>query len=215
MALGLVGLTLAAGAVAQPIGTAVLIERWAYGTPPQMARRDLVEQDAVVADELLETVEYGALHVRLADNTDFRLGSASSAVLDSFVYNPSANTGEILINVGKGVFRYVSGDMDLGTEAFQIRTPDALIGVRGTDLLVFVGLFGTVVQVIVGAAEVALLDGSSSATATPQNNVGAGGPSGGLRSGVEAPDADAGVSNDGNAKSGESGGADKKGGNSN
>ena len=212
--LGLVGLTLAGGAAAQPIGTAVLIERWAYGTPPQMARRDLVEQDAVVADELLETVEYGALQVRLADNTDFRLGSASSAVLDSFVYNPSANTGEILINVGKGVFRYVSGDMDLGKEAFQIRTPDALIGVRGTDLFVFVGLFGTIVQVLIGAAEVALLDGSSSALATPQSNVGAGGPDGGLRSGVEAPDADAGVGNDGNARGGERSGADRGGKNS-
>lgn len=218
VALGLVGLSLAAGAVAQPIGTAVLIERWAYGTPPRMARRDLVEQDAVVADELLETVEYGALHVRLADNTDFRLGSASSAVLDSFVYNPSANTGEILINVGKGVFRYVSGEMDLGTEAFQIRTPDALIGVRGTDLFVFVGIFGTIVQVLTGSAQVVLLDRAGSLLATPQNNVGAGGPSGGLRSGVEAPEAGAGVSNDGNVRGGEKSGGDRgkdKGGNSN
>jgi hypothetical protein len=143
-------------------------------------------------------------------NTDFRLGSSSSAVLDSFVYNPFANTGEILIIVGKDVFRYVSGDMDLGKEAFQIRTPDAVIGVCGTDLFVFVGIFGTIVQVLTGAAEVALLGGDgASALATPQSNVGAGGPGGGLRSGVEAPEADAGVSNDGNVKGGEKSGADR------
>ena len=135
------------------IGAVRLIKVWAYGTPPQTARAPLYRADDLFTDELVETVENGALHIRFLDNTRLRLGSASRVMLDSFVYDPSTNAGELAVDLGEGVFRFITGK--LNNEGFQIRTPVAVIGVRGTDFIVSVAPDGaTTVSVLEGLIEV-------------------------------------------------------------
>lgn len=114
---------------------------WAFGTPPTAARRDLYERTRVVANEAVETVENGALHLRLRDGSEFRLGPASRATLDTFVYDPGTNTGEMTLSLLRGTFRYISGR--LNKQNIRILTPTAAIGLRGTDIFVHVAEDGT------------------------------------------------------------------------
>jgi hypothetical protein len=130
---------------------------WAFGTPPTAARRNLYERSKVVANEAVETVENGALHLRFRDGTEFRLGPASRAILDTFVYNPDTNNGEMALSLVRGTFRYISGRMN--KQNIRLLTPSAAIGLRGTDIFVHVAEDGTTslgvregVAVINGAA---------------------------------------------------------------
>ncbi len=129
------------GASADEIGTVNYVEVWAYGTPPQTSRLDLFQLDAVETDEVVETVKGGALHIKFLDDTELRLGPASSVTLDSFVYEPNTKAGEFLADLGVGVFRVITGSLQ--KDGIQITTPVAVIGVRGTDFLVGVAEDGT------------------------------------------------------------------------
>ena len=58
------------------------------------------------------------------------VGPNSSVVLDSFLYDPAAPSGTLVIGAAEGVFRFVSGNMP--SESYEIRTPEVTVGVRGT-----------------------------------------------------------------------------------
>ena len=110
---------------------------YAYGTPPEDMRQELFARDAVVANEVLETVETGALHINFLDGFDFRLGSSSRATLDKFIYDPSSEAGELTLSLKEGIFRLKTGRMK--REGILVVTPVALIRVTGTDFMVQVG----------------------------------------------------------------------------
>ncbi|MEX2650798.1 MAG: FecR domain-containing protein [Alphaproteobacteria bacterium] len=171
-----------AGASADEIGTVNYVEVWAYGTPPQTSRLDLFQADAVETDEVVETVKGGALHVVFLDDTELRLGPASSVTLDSFVYDPSTSAGEFVADLGIGVFRVITGSLQ--KDAIQITTPVAVIGVRGTDFLVAVLATGTtIIQVLRGivtitpkaGGDTSTVAANQSATMDPTGAVSAGG----------------------------------------
>ena len=56
--------------------------------------------------------------------------------VDAFVYDPGSGGGEMAVNVAKGFARFVSGR--LSGPRFTVRTPTAVIGIRGTDFSVWV-----------------------------------------------------------------------------
>ncbi len=58
------------------------------------------------------------------------VGAKSEVKLDRFVYDPNSGNGKVVMNAGKGVFRFVSGSQN--SKSYQINTPVATIGVRGT-----------------------------------------------------------------------------------
>ncbi|SLN77520.1 FecR protein [Oceanibacterium hippocampi] len=130
-----------AGALGDPVGRVTMVNVWAYGTPPNQATRDLFEPEVVNTDEVVRTVTRGALHLSFLDNSVLRLGSASTVTLDEFVYDPSTSGGEMAINLSKGAFRFISGNM--AKSGILFRTPSATIGVRGTDFAALVGEDGT------------------------------------------------------------------------
>ena len=49
------------------------------------------------------------------------IGGASTVVLDRFVYDPDAGTGEAAISFSKGIFRFVTGGIK-NKEAVQLHT---------------------------------------------------------------------------------------------
>ena len=113
---------------AQEIGEVRVVKGFAYGTPPGASRGPLYRWDDVFADEVVETIKDAGLHVRFLDNTKLRIGSSSRVTLDSFVYNRDTSAGEMVVDLGEGVFRFITGK--LNKEGFQVRTPVAVIGVR-------------------------------------------------------------------------------------
>jgi len=135
---------------------------YAYGTPEGSKRDRLHPQTAVYQQELVETAKGGGLHLRFEDDTQFRLGEQSEAVLDKFVYNPDAGSGAMVVNLSKGAFRFITGKLD--KTGFRVVTPTAVIGVHGTDFVVAVGVDGTTsVSVNEGEVEVTSLGGGDSA----------------------------------------------------
>lgn len=131
------------------IGSVSGVQPDAFGTPPGQTRRTLSIQTDVFSSERLETQKAAWAQIRFRDDTDFRVGGNSVVVLDKFVYDPQKKTGELVLNVGQGMFRFVTGTMN--KDGYKIQTPSAVIGVRGTDLLLEVTPAGdTRVAVISG-----------------------------------------------------------------
>ena len=142
-------LVAATAAQAVDIGRVERVVVWGYGTPPGAGTRDLFERAPVVESETVETPRDGAVHLRFDDQTQFRVGSESKAKLDRFVYDPQRGTGEMTLELSKGVFRFVSGRMQ--KQGYLIVTPTATIGIRGTDILIEVFANGdTIVTVLEG-----------------------------------------------------------------
>jgi ferric-dicitrate binding protein FerR (iron transport regulator) len=144
-------------------GDVMVVKVWAFGTAPDArATRDLHRADPVYVRDRLETVRDGALHVRLEDDTELRLGSLTSVVLDEFVYQPDANAATVLTNISKGVARFITGKV--ARKNFVVTSPAATITARGTIFSVWVQPNGTTtVWVQEGQVEVTPRNGRPSA----------------------------------------------------
>ena len=102
----------------------------------ERGRRDLTSGDEVHQDELIEVGPRSIGELEFADETKLALGPGSRLLLDKFVYNGQSTKGDIIVNLVKGTFRFITG---LATKtSYRIRTPGAAITVRGTIFDVFV-----------------------------------------------------------------------------
>jgi ferric-dicitrate binding protein FerR (iron transport regulator) len=125
-----ISLALAAVASAQTVGEATRVQRFAFQTPPQATKAPLYRLDPVVRNARLETVPQGALEVTFADGSRLTLGSASTVVVDEFVYGGAQGTGAQTLTMTRGLFRFVSGSMP--KDQVKLKTPTVTIGIRGT-----------------------------------------------------------------------------------
>ncbi|MEE8171815.1 MAG: FecR domain-containing protein, partial [Alphaproteobacteria bacterium] len=116
------------------IGNVEEIRLALYGTVAGGDSERLFKNDNVYADELIETVKKSGAQIRFLDDTDLWLGPSSQLTLDTFIYDPNQGTGEMVAELGVGLFRFVTGN--LPNEGFEILTPVATIGIRGTDFSV-------------------------------------------------------------------------------
>jgi ferric-dicitrate binding protein FerR (iron transport regulator) len=83
----------------------------------------------VHANEIIKTGDASSAQLLFVDQTNLTVGAKSEVKLDRFVYDPKGN-GKVVMNAGRGVFRFVSGTQN--KKSYQINTPVATIGVRGT-----------------------------------------------------------------------------------
>ncbi|MDF3074664.1 MAG: hypothetical protein K0S54_2331 [Alphaproteobacteria bacterium] len=89
--------------------------------------------DRVFQNELIRTGTESKGQLLFRDETSLTIGPDSEVKLDQFVYNPQGNSS-VTLNATKGVFRFISGS--LPSQAYEIKTPAATIGVRGTIILI-------------------------------------------------------------------------------
>lgn len=115
---------------ADTVGQATRVARFAYQTPPQTQRIPLYRLNPVVRNSRLETVPSGALEVTFTDGSRLTLGSASSVVVDNYVYAGPQGADQQTLRMTKGVFRFVSGSMP--KDRVRMQTPSVSIGIRGT-----------------------------------------------------------------------------------
>jgi hypothetical protein len=99
--------------------------------------RNLAVGGDVNAQERVVTGESSTAQLLFLDQTNLSVGPNSEVTLDRFVYDPNRGTGTVVINASKGALRFVSGSQRPGT--YQIKTPVATIGVRGSVGDIFVG----------------------------------------------------------------------------
>jgi hypothetical protein len=92
--------------------------------------------DALFEADVLKTGADGRLGIMLADDTRMSLGPATEVSLSRFVYAPAENRFGVVLRLVRGVAAYVSGRIaKLAPDAIRLETPAAIVGVRGTTLV--------------------------------------------------------------------------------
>jgi hypothetical protein len=93
--------------------------------------------DPIYAMDTIETGEHGSIGITFIDNTVFSAGPNSEVALAKFSFEPTGSGGEMLADVHRGTLSVVSGDITKRTPgALKIKTPTAVLGVRGTTFAV-------------------------------------------------------------------------------
>jgi hypothetical protein len=84
-----------------------------------------------------DTVHTGAkarLQVTFRDKTELTLGENATVVIDRFVFDPDASTGELALKTGVAAFRLATGKInEMRNKNIAVSTPVAAMAVRGTD----------------------------------------------------------------------------------
>jgi hypothetical protein len=92
---------------------------------------------ALQRGDVIETGADGTAGITLEDNSLLSAGPRSQLVLDEFTYDSATITGRSLATLKRGTLSATSGDIARGTPgAMRIRTPTAVLAVRGTTFLV-------------------------------------------------------------------------------
>lgn len=119
----------AAGRIKLASGTVAIVRA---GAPmPAKVGEVVFEADA------LRTGTDGRLAVTLKDETRISLAPNSEVRLDRFLYAPSEGRLAFTLRVLRGLTAYVSGRIArLAPDSVRLETPTAIIGVRGTRLVI-------------------------------------------------------------------------------
>ena len=123
------------------IGVAAAINPDVTGTPPDQEKRLLLVGPNVFHNERVVTGEKGQTQMLFVDQSALTIGPDSEVVLDEFVYDPDTETGTIVLNATKGLFRLVGGKISKDGPVV-LNTPTATIGIRGGIILVNVAETG-------------------------------------------------------------------------
>ena len=119
----------AAGRIKIASGSVFIVR--AGATIPAQAGQVVFEADT------LRTGTDGRLGLTLKDDTRLSLGPSSEIRLDRFAYAPAEGRLGFVLNVVRGVAAYVSGRIaKLAPDAVRLETPAAIVGVRGTRLVI-------------------------------------------------------------------------------
>lgn len=111
------------------VGTAA-VER---GTTRIPARAGL----QLSAGDRLVTGKDGRISLSFIDNTRFSVGPNSRVSVSDFTYDRTRQRGSFLTQVDRGSLAIVSGQIaKSGKDAMKVRTPNSLLGVRGTRFIV-------------------------------------------------------------------------------
>ena len=116
------------------VGTTAAVNPDATGTPPGGATRTLFIGNDIVFEERIVTAGAGQTQILFLDQSALTVGPNSEVVIDRFVYDPDRSTGEMVVSVTKGLFRFVGGKIS-STSGATIRTPTATLGIRGSVVL--------------------------------------------------------------------------------
>ena len=124
------------------IGSAIAVERDVSAALAGRVRT-LGVGNGVFANERIQTANQSAAQLQFLDQAKLRIGPSATVVLDRFVFNPDRTAREGTVQVTTGAARWIGGVSQPGTH--RVRTPHAIIGVRGTIFDVIVESRRTVV----------------------------------------------------------------------
>ena len=88
----------------------------------------------------LVTGKDGRMSLKFVDNTRFAVGPNSRVSVSEFQYDRTRQKGSMVTQVDRGSLAVVSGKIaKSGQDTMKVRTPNTLLGVRGTKFIVDVG----------------------------------------------------------------------------
>jgi hypothetical protein len=95
------------------------------GTEPAVV--DL--SSSVKMSDILRTDVNGFVKIQFKDGSELTVNPGSNVTIDEYVYDEKTNAGKLVMSVGVGVARFVSGNMK--KENIRIKTSTATMGLRG------------------------------------------------------------------------------------
>ena len=108
----------------------VTVERKGETLPGRVGTR-------LLTADVLKTGADGSVGITMADNSLLSAGPDSILSLDRFEFDPTSNQGKFDAQLTKGSLAVISGRMaKQSPEAMTVRTPSAILGVRGTEFVV-------------------------------------------------------------------------------
>jgi hypothetical protein len=122
------------------IGAAAAVRNQVMGARSGGQEGPLAVGNPVYQNQTISTGANSVAQLLFTDQTTLSIGQRSQVTLDRYVYDPGRATGGgATVSMARGAMRFVSGSQD--PRNYQVRTPVATIGVRGTivDLLLMEG----------------------------------------------------------------------------
>ena len=138
----------------EQVGDAAIAENEVSGSNPA---RGIVVGSDVFRDETVRTGKDSDAKLVLKDNTNISLGPLSNLVLDRFVYAGDGTAKSVAVNFSKGAFRFMTGSS--AKSSYQLTTPVAALGVRGTILDIHSLGGTTIVTLVEGSVHVCARSG--------------------------------------------------------
>ena len=93
--------------------------------------------DPLYEKDTIETGADGAIGITFIDNTVMSGGPNSQIVLEDYKFNSSNFKGSMLTDMNRGTVSMISGDIARSTPgAMKVKTPTAILGVRGTRFVI-------------------------------------------------------------------------------
>lgn len=90
--------------------------------------------------DVIHTGTQGSVGITFTDNTMFSAGPNSVIALDRYAFNSTTHEGRLEASLRTGTLSVVSGKMvKQSADAMTVKTPAAILGVRGTEFFVRVG----------------------------------------------------------------------------
>lgn len=91
----------------------------------------------LLAQDRLVTGKDGRMSVTFIDDTRFAIGPGSRVSVSEFQYDRTRQKGSFVTQVDRGSLAVVSGRIaKSGRDSMKVRTPNSLLGVRGTKFIV-------------------------------------------------------------------------------
>lgn len=85
----------------------------------------------------IQTEKNASLGLTFKDGTVLSLGAETRVVVDEYLYDPNQAQYKFAAHLGKGALNYLSGAIaKTRPDAVTVKTPTAVIGVRGTHFVV-------------------------------------------------------------------------------
>ena len=102
---------------------------------PRRPAQPLFQTDSV------RTGADGRVGITLKDETRLALGPNTDVRIDQFAYSPGQGSLGMVLKIARGLVAYVSGRIaKLSPDAVRLETPSAILGVRGTRMVIRVGV---------------------------------------------------------------------------
>jgi hypothetical protein len=130
----------AAGASAVEQAGVVKIVKGEVAIERAGARSAAVPGASVHAGDRIVTGDDGRVGITLRDNTLLSAGPSSVLALDEFAFDSTTHAGTLDASVQRGTVAVVSGKIaKQSPQAVRFRTPNAILGVRGTAFVIDAG----------------------------------------------------------------------------
>ena len=92
----------------------------------------------VRAEDTIVTGSDGSVGIAMIDDSRLAAGPGSTLVIDQYAFNQTTHAGRMDATLKRGTLAVVSGRMvKQSPESLTVRTPALILGVRGTEFLVY------------------------------------------------------------------------------